>query len=385
VDAANPAYLPDLATALGNLEKYQQDASSSWNADTAWSAALDAMPTPDLKAGVLVEKARRATPPQAIGDLLAALSLTPPPAGSALFSLHSACRELRASHQDVFDRLWDERLTTGPPAWLLLDNVTLTTTAQWLGTPTHARARDYHRGHAGILARPGARTALDELALAGIDRDLIGQYRRLLVTAAERGIEDAYRTLVVEESLSAWLDADIPRQQQLLREDRDMLLSSQATELLSQWSAEAPDDSMLKFGVALLSLARDGLEAEVFAALDDPGQLNPLLSNLLAAGKSQQLRAAAELVLCLDLDDQALADAQLDLAIALAMTGRADDAPGHARAAARLHPGSVNRWVGILAQLVPAHPELGTLIQALVTTPPDEPDGTSRRDHQADP
>ena len=95
--AANPAYLPDLATALDNLGQYQQDAGSSWNADTAWSAALDAMPTPDLKAGLLVEKARRATPPQAIGDLLAALSLTPPPAGSALFSLHAACRELRTS------------------------------------------------------------------------------------------------------------------------------------------------------------------------------------------------------------------------------------------------------------------------------------------------
>ena len=97
--------------ALISLEKYQQDAGSSWHAGTAWSAAVDAMPTPDLKAGLLLEKARRATPPQAIGDILAALSLTPPPAGSALFSLQSACRELRTSHQDLFDRLWEERLT----------------------------------------------------------------------------------------------------------------------------------------------------------------------------------------------------------------------------------------------------------------------------------
>ncbi len=383
--AANPAYLSGLATALGNLEKYQQGAGSSWNADTAWSAALDAIPTPDLKADLLVEKARRATPPQAIGDILDALSLTPPPAGSALFRLHSACRELRASSQDLFDRLWEERLTTGQPAWLLLDDLTLTTTAEWLGTPTHAQARDYHRDHAGILAHPGARTALDELALAGIDQVLIGQYRQLLAAAAERGIQQAYRPLVVEESLSAWLVADVPGKQQLLREDRETLLSSETAELLSQWSAEYPDDTMLKFGAALLSLARDGLESEIFAALDDPGQLNPLLSNLLAAGKSQQLLAAAELVLCLDLDDQALANAQLHLAIAVAMTGRPGDAPGHARAAARLDPGSVNRWVGILAQLVPAHPELAGLIQALVTTPPNEPDSTSRRDHQADP
>jgi hypothetical protein len=90
-------------------------------------------------------------------------------------------------------------------------------------------------------------------------------------------------------------------------------------------------------------------------------------------------------VLCLDLDDHALANAQLHLAIALAITGRAGDAPGHARTAARLDPGSVNRWVGLLAQLVPAHPGLATLIQALVATPPDERDGTGSRDHQADP
>ena len=382
--AANPAYLPHLATALSNLGRYQQDAGLSWNADTAWSAALDAMPTPDLKAGLLVEKARRAIPPQAIGDFLAALSLAPPPAGSALFTLHSACRELRTSDHDLFDRLWDERLKTGQPPWLLLDDVTLTTTAEWLDTPTYTQARDYHRDHAGILARPEARIALDEFALAGIDPDLIGQYRQLLVTAAGRDIDDAYQPLVVEESLSAWLDTDFQEQQQLLREDRDTLLSSQAVELLGQWSADDPDDIMLKVGAALLSLARDGLDAEAFAALDDPGQLNPLLSDLLAAGKPQQLRAAAELALCLDLDDQALAHAQLHLAIALAMTGRTGDAPGHARAAARLDPGSVNRWVGILAQLVPAHPELAALIQALVT-PPDQPDDTNRRDRQADP
>jgi hypothetical protein len=343
------------------------------------------MPTPDLKAGLLLEKARRATPPQAIGDILAALSLTPPPAGAALFSLHAACRELRTSHQDLFDRLWEERLKTGHPPWLLLDDLTLTTTAEWLDTPTHAQARDYHRGHAGILGRPGARTALDELALAGIDPDLIGQYRQLLATAAERGIQQAYRPLVVEESLSAWLDADVPEQQQFLREDRETLLSSEVAELLSQWSAEDPDDTMPKFGAALLSLAQDGLESEVFAALDDPRQLNLLLSDLLAAGKPQQLRGGRR---------------------TCAVPGPGRSGPGTCAASPgdrarhdpacrrcprtrprRRAPGPrQHQPLGRHPrQLVPAHPELAALIQALVTTPPDEPNGMSRRDHQADP
>jgi hypothetical protein len=58
--------------------------------------------------------------------------------------------------------------------------------------------------------------------------------------------------------------------------------------------------------------------------------------------------------------------------------------PNTPRAAARLDPGSINRWVGILAQLVATHPELAALIQALVTTPADEPNGMGSRD-QADP
>ncbi len=189
------------------------------------------------------------------------------------------------------------------------------------------------------------------------------------------------------ESLSTWLTADLSRQQQLLQEDRGTLLSSDAEQLLGQWSADDPDDTMLSFGVALLSLARDGLEPEVFAALDedDPGQLNVILSNLLARGRPGQLRAAAELAPSPDLDDQALAHARLHLAIALAMTGRAGDACEHARAATRLDPASVNRWVGLLAQLAPAHPGLAALIQALVTTPADQQAGTSSRDQQPGP
>ena len=63
------------------------------------------------------------------------------------------------------------------------------------------------------------------------------------------------------------------------------------------------------------------------------------------------------------------------------MTGHLDDAPGHARAAARLDPGSVNRWIGLLAPLVPANLGLAALIQALVTLP-DQPDSSSNRTAQ---
>jgi hypothetical protein len=342
------------------------------------------MPTSDLKADLLLEKARREHPPHDVSDVLAALALTPPATGSTLFSLHSACRELRNRDHDLFDRLWQEQLNTGQPPWLFLDDDTLTTVSEWLQTPTHAQARDYHRGHAEILARPQARTALDELALLGADPDLIGQYRQLLAAAADQGIQQAYQPLIIAEALSAWLNADIPEQQQLLRDNREMLLSSQAADLLDQWSAEDPDNTVITFGAAMLSLARDGLESRVFAALDDPGQLDAFLSDLLAADQPHQLQDAAELFLCLDLDDQAFASAQLHLAIALTLTGHADDAPGHARAAAHLDPDSVNRRVGDLAQLVSAHPGLAALIQALVTPRPAGPNDISSS-HQVDP
>jgi hypothetical protein len=342
------------------------------------------MPTSDLKAGLLLEKARREPGPQDVRDVLAALALTPPATGHTLFSLHSACRELRNRDHDLFDRLWQEQLTTGQPPWLFLDDDTLTTVSEWLDTPTHLQARDYHRSHAEILARAEARTALDELALLGADPDLIGQYRQLLAEAADQDIEQAYQPLITAEALSAWLGAGIPDKRQLLSYNREMLLSSQAADQLDEWSAEDPDNTGIRFGVVMLSLARDGLDSRVFAALDDPGQLDAFLSDLLAADQPRQLRDAAELFLCLDLDDRALAAAHLHLAIALVLTGHAGDAPGHARTAARLDPGSANRWVGDLAQLVTAHPALAAVIQALLTARPDEPDDTGSG-RQADP
>jgi hypothetical protein len=53
---------------------------------------------------------------------------------------------------DLPGRLWQEQLQTSPP-WLFLDDVTLTTVSEWLDSPVYWQARDYHRGHAEILAR----------------------------------------------------------------------------------------------------------------------------------------------------------------------------------------------------------------------------------------
>ena len=108
--------------------------------DAAWSGALDAMPTSDLKAGLLLEKARREPGPQDVRDVLAALALTPPATGHTLFSLHSACRELRNRDHDLFDRLWQEQLTTGQPPWLFLDDVTPSPSASgWTRPPADRR------------------------------------------------------------------------------------------------------------------------------------------------------------------------------------------------------------------------------------------------------
>ena len=375
--ADNPAFLPDLAMALDNVGNQRPDAGLSWNADAAWSSALDVMPTVDLRIGLLLEKAWRATPRQAISDVLAAVAVTPLPSASTLSNLHSMCRELRSRDQELFDQKWQEKVGSQQPPWLLLNDVMLTTITEWLDTPTPTQARDYHRDHAEILTRPETRAALDELALAGFDPNVISQYRQLLDAASEQGIPQVHRRFVLAESLSTWLNADIPEKQLLLRENREMLLSDQAAQLLAQLSEEDPDNTMIRFSVALLSLAQEGLDSTVLAALEDPGQLNALLTDLLASDKPRQLQATTELLLCLDLDKPTLADAQFYLAIALAMAGHAKDAPERARAAARLDPDSVNRWINVLAGLVAPHPELATLIQALVSSRLDQPDGTS--------
>jgi hypothetical protein len=370
--ADNPVHLPGLAAALGNLGNRRRDAGLAWDADAAWSSALDRMPTSDLKAGLLVEKARRATPPEAVSDLIAAVALFPPPASSTLFGLHSACRELRKHDPDLFDQQWRKRLGTKVPRWLLLDDHTLNTVAEWLDTPTHTEARDYHRDHADLLAHPDARTALDELALLQTNPELIDQYRQLLATAAEHGIDHAYRPLILHETLATWLGADIADQQRMLAENPDLLLSDETATLLDQWAAEYPDNVGIRFGHALLTLAKEGLDSDVLAAADEPEHVNALLADLLAADRPQSLLAATQLLLCLDLDDQTLANTQLHHAIALALTGHIEEATEGVHVAARQDPTSVGRWINLLAQHVTAHPELASLIQTLTTAPPDQ-------------
>ena len=49
--------------------------------------------------------------------------------------------------------MWQEQLQAGQPSWLFLEDGRLATVSEWLDTPTHRQARDYHRGHGDILAR----------------------------------------------------------------------------------------------------------------------------------------------------------------------------------------------------------------------------------------
>jgi hypothetical protein len=375
--ADNPAFLPGLALALNNLGERRQEAGLSWDADAAWTRELDRMPTSDLKAGLLLAKSRYSTPDQAIADVLGAIALAPSRSGSTLFDLRSACRKLRRDDHDRFDRKWQQRFGTQQPPWLHISDGTLTTVSEWLSTPTHTEARDYHRDHAEPLARPEARVALDELALLGTDSNLIDQYRQLLIAATGQGIDQAYQPLILQEALETWLHADIPEQLRRLSDNRELLLSNDATTLLDQWSTAYPDDISLRFGKAMLTLAREDLDSEVLAAAGQPEQLNALLAGLRGGGKPQLLLATSELLLCLNLDEQVLANAQLHHAIALALTGHTDQASEDAHTAARLDPNSVNRWIADLATLATTHPELATLIHALATAPPDAPDDTT--------
>jgi tetratricopeptide (TPR) repeat protein len=381
--AANPAYLPDLAAALTNLGQHRLDAGLPWDAEAAWSSGLDEMPTSDLKVGLLLEKAQREDPRQATTDVLAAVALTPPPSTPTLFRLHSMCRELRGRNQDLFDSQWQERSGTPPPPWLFIEDITLTTVAEWLDTPTHLQARDYQLTQAGLLARPEARAALDEIALLVNDPDLIGQYRPLLDAATEHDIQQAYQPLILQESLFTWLGADISDQQRMLRESREMLLSGQAAALLDQWASDNPGDTAITFGKAMLTLAQEGFDSKVLTAAEDSGHLSALLGDLLAADRPQLLLAATQLLLCLNLDDHTEANAEFHQAVALALTGRTEEATRDVHAATRLDPNSQNRWISILAQLIPAHPELASLIQALVTAPPDQPDDAGGPSRQA--
>lgn len=351
----NSALLEELATSLDDLGP---------EADTSWRDALDALPTANLRAGLLIEKAHRESS-TAIDDLLDALRVGAEASGVVVFEIHQLGRLLRTKQKAIFDAEWQQR-KGALPEWLRLDDTVLKHVDEWLGLSSYVEARNCHRTYAEEFAAPDAFVALDELGLRGSDHAIIEQRRKLLMAANVQGCDMAYEPLLIEDLVRA----DVTEQLRQLDDDPALYLSDRAVELLRTWAGKDADNVAVARCEALVSLAREGLHHKAVAASQQPTEVLDFLSELLATGTPRQLSDAARFLLATELGDRSAAAAHFYQAVGLVETNQPEQAQEQLRAALQMDPASALRWVELLARRVTPPPRLVTLIPLLLADRP---------------
>jgi tetratricopeptide (TPR) repeat protein len=369
--ATNPAYLPDLASALNNLGVHYSEVEQSGVIDRMWQEAIGSLADPSSKAFLLIRRAtgRDATDPFAADDLLAAQALIADDDRDLTANLHAACRARRAHSPKAFDTRWP-RESGALPGWLLIGEDDVELVWQWLTTSPEATAKQFLVEHTERLLTPTSDVALDEIALRLQDRSAIEPSRQLLGKARRVGIEDAYRPRLALELLENWLEASLEDKQSMLNDQRmhGELLGSDVAEALERLREGDPDDSGLIFHGALLSLARAGHDGVAFEALAEPTRFPALLTDLARTDEMVALDAMANLATVVDVGDAEQASGWFHKAIALAVAGDPQAALEAARRARRLDPDQATGWLGLLVELVPHHTSLIPVSQALAET-----------------
>ncbi|MGH3992119.1 MAG: hypothetical protein ACRDSN_06590, partial [Pseudonocardiaceae bacterium] len=101
------------------------------------------------------------------------------------------------------NRVWRVVTGTEPPDWLALTPVQIGLVTEWLTAPSWAESRDFFAAHAGELLDHPATLVLDELAL--VDAARVELHRQLLGGLRDRGLEAAYRPLLLRDLLTDWI------------------------------------------------------------------------------------------------------------------------------------------------------------------------------------
>jgi tetratricopeptide (TPR) repeat protein len=189
---------------------------------------------------------------QALDDLIEAFELDPGEDARLTVTLHRTCRSHRSRNADLFDRVWKERLGELQP-WLLLDDETLSTCAEWIDTPTWNESREYLVANKDRLISDNGRAALDEFKL--LSPDNATRHRTILDACERDGIDEAYKIFLVADAVAAWSALDDPQEsKRYLLENRETLLTPEAVTLLAN-DEEIAASALLDIAIDSLDLA----------------------------------------------------------------------------------------------------------------------------------
>jgi hypothetical protein len=366
--ADNPAFAPDLAGALGNLGIRYREVGRPEAGDQVWREALASLPAA-ARAELLYCRCAAAETGlvDAVGWLVEALKLTGG-RGGLTAALHDQARRHRTAVPPGWDAAWTAASGQALPGWLTLDPAVLELARGWVATSTYPEQRDYLASHQDLLD-PTADNAVAE-ALLGMSEDVAGRYQALRDAASQYGVHVAYRPQLLQILAAQFAAAEPEEQRRLLDGRHADLLDPLVRQALAQ---NADDDPAAVVALSLLELAdnHNHLLGDVFSALAHPDQLPDLLSAVAEGDNVGALGAAAMAAAGTAHIASDYATALFFAAVAAAVEGNQEGARQLASQAAETDPADQPHWIAQLAGIGSRYPAVLDLIPHLITLAQD--------------
>ncbi|MGV1029200.1 MAG: hypothetical protein ACOYBU_11880, partial [Dermatophilaceae bacterium] len=356
---ANPAFTPDLASALTNLANRYSEVGL--DPQQPWSQTLAGLPGP-VQGVLLIYRAGHADTAAsgAASWLAAALGQQLGPAH--VRAAHDQARRHRQPDPSAFDTRWRTATGQEPPGWLAADPGLLVTAEHWIQTDTYEAERD-HLGEHPELLDPHADAAVEEALLAVGDEEA-DRYRMVRLAARADGLDTAYRPILLTTLAHRFAAADLDTKRALLDGRRTELVSDQVAEALAM--LDPGDDPLKAIAAPLVDLARMGVEAPVLDALETPERFAALLHAAAAAPDPQALAATAH---CAVIAASTTNQAALGLFYRGVAHAVDDPSPTDAvelvRQARALDESQTPTLLALLVQVAAVHPATQALLPAL--------------------
>ena len=206
-------YLTDLVTSLKNLTGHLAALDRISDAVDIYTSSVETfVASPAARDALIIERAgfhiSHGDVPTGLRELVTLLTSegteTPDGTPDAItLAARNALRAHRARNALAVHHAWREVSGTEPPNWLALTAEQICIAVEWIVAPNWAGSKDFFAAHVEELLAPPATIALEELQLLVSPR--ADQHQLLLEDIRERGIDAAYRPLLLADLLTDWI------------------------------------------------------------------------------------------------------------------------------------------------------------------------------------
>jgi hypothetical protein len=364
--AENPAFVPNLARSFTNLDRHLLAIGNSAGSDAAWQEVLGEHDTGTRSTLQFYRMyAADAGDPRTAAWVVEACRSDD---RGLLGPARDRARTHRAADPQHWDAAWAQASGEEPPDWLTVDTGLLAVAKAWIDTPSYEEERDHLAAHPELRGSD-AETAIEE-ALLRVDENAADRYRQLWVRARADGVDAAYRPVILLLLANRFTRASPAEQRQLLSARRPELLDEVVRDFLAD-RAEADENTKVTRAVALLEIARRDVDNSTlqagFRALENPAAFAGLL-HAIATGQraGDLLQPLAQIALTAASTLKEAAQAELYLAVAVAIAGDIAGGTDVLAHAVGLDSSRRSEWIGRLADVGAGHPAVFQLIEAMI-------------------